>query len=144
MRVALFLLVVSVCACGRGGSRLAYGSGRDVENILAANGVKAPPVTCKNPRLGGSIVRGVSCTLRLTSQDVDTLVARVPLAPSNLPLFHGHTDSCEATPGLGSKDRGVEMLAGKNTKVTNGASDVSVHVVRATGAACIEIRYPWG
>ena len=144
-RLVLLVIPALLAACHRGpGDSLSYGSASDVAEILRANGVKASSLSCKNPKLSGNVIRAVSCTLRLAPAEVATLSAAVPLAPGS-PRYAppGHSDSCEATPGLTSKDPGVEVLVEVNSKVGNGASRISVHLVRTTGAACIEIEYPW-
>jgi hypothetical protein len=123
---------------------LAFGAASDVEDILRANGVTPPSLTCTNPKLRGGAIRAVSCVSKLGPADLATLTRRVPLKRGP-PMFEppGFSDSCEATHGLGSHDRDVTVLVGQNTRVTNGVSRVAVHIVRTTGAACIEIEYPW-
>ena len=129
-------------SCTRASDRLAYGSGDDVIAILRANGVSPGAVHCANPRLGGHVIRAVACTTTLTVADVATLVARVPLAPSDA-AGGSDSDDCEHSAGLRSTDPGVSVSSGRNTRVTNGVGPVELHFVAATGAACIEIRYPW-
>lgn len=142
------LVLVLAAACSRPAAlrspELGFGSGADVQAILEANGVAAAVSGCANVRTQGAAVRAVCCRLRLSPSDVSALAAAVPLAPGPVqhPVEH-YSDSCEATAGLGSKEPGVEVLVGKNTKVPNGASRIELHVVRATGAACVEIVYPW-
>jgi hypothetical protein len=68
--------------------------------------------------------------------------ASVPLHPGK-PAPYGDRDNCETMPGLRSMDPGVEVLVGKNMKVPNGVGPIELHVVRQTGAACIEIHSPW-
>jgi hypothetical protein len=119
---------------------LTYGSSSDVEAILRENGVVVDPLRCVNPNHGGAVTRAVACALSLKPDQVTALTANVPLRPGR-PAPYGDRDNCETMPGLRSTDPGVEVLVGKNTKVPNGVGPVEVHVVRGTGAACIEIHY---
>ena len=121
---------------------LAYGSSRDVDAILSENGVSTGPLRCVNPNQGGAVTRGVTCALSLTAAQVASLTANAPLRPGK-PAPYGDRDNCETMPGLRSTDIGVEVLVGKNTKVPNGVGPIELHLVHETGAACIEVHYPW-
>jgi hypothetical protein len=141
--LALVVLAASLASGCRPSQRLAYGSGKDVEDILRAYGVTGVKLDCKNPHYpSNSIVRAVACTTTLTPAEVATLTRSVPLAPGPAspaaPL-----DSCESVAAVRSDAGGVDVLVGKNTKVTNGASRIEVHVA-PSGAACVEIAYPFG
>lgn len=119
---------------------LAYGSSEDIADILAAHGVTSRGLVCKNPRHeDGTIVRAVACATALTDDEVQTLRASVPLAPGPArdPAPH---DNCSTL----LKGAALDILVGENTRVTNGARAIQLYVDRATGAACVEIVYPWG
>lgn len=122
---------------------LAYGSPEDVADILRANGVTPAAMHCVNPLVGGQLIRAIACTTRLSPADVATLTERVPLAPATA-YSQADTGDCEHTAGLRARDRGVVVYEGRNTRVPNGIGPILVHVVPATGAACVEVHVPWG
>ncbi len=131
--------------CGRstGAATLAYGSSGDVDEILKKNGVTVTSLHCDNPKEAGSVTRAVACTTSLSPAQLAALTSSVPLRTGK-PAPYGTADNCESAPGLRSRDVGVDVLVGKNTKVPNGAAAIEVHFAAASGRACIEIHYPWG
>lgn len=139
---ALLLWGASACTRTTSARGLAYGSADDVALILRSGGVARSGLQCNNPSYDGAITRGVTCALTLSPAEIASLTAKIPLAPGS-PNPNGNRDTCEAMPGLASTLPGVAVLIGKNTKVTNGVGPVEVHVASATGAACIQITYPW-
>lgn len=147
MLACLGLLLALSLACeskpASDGTLLAYGSSDDVRAILQANGVEAGLMTCANPgSRDGQITRAVACTLALAPTEIDTLVARVPLAAGES-IPYGEINNCVASMRPRALDPRLEVLVGENTRVTNGVGRIELHVVRATGVACVEIHYPW-
>jgi hypothetical protein len=130
---------------------LEFGSADDVADILLANGVVAPALDCTNVAFATdpahSPLRSVACTLPLPDAFAQLLARNVPLVPGQ--TLHAssphavYAGSCATRPGLGPTDERVEVLVGKNTKVTNGVERIELHIARRQGLACIEITYPW-
>lgn len=139
----LVLTALTSCLCGS--SRVLYGSAGDVDAMLHANGVTATVSACRNVRLGGSIVRRLSCEVTLTPGEVAALVSSMPMkrAPE-VAVRAGYTDTCESRPGFASTAPGVQVLVGTNTAVPNGVGRVELRVVAAGGRGCIEVEYPSG
>jgi hypothetical protein len=79
----------------------------------------------------------------LGPDDLAILTKRIPLKHGEPHLPPPHADSCEATSGFASREKGVEVLVGQNRSTPNGVGRIAVHVVRRTGTACVEIEYPW-
>ncbi len=140
----IWLAVAAACARQESFERpLEYGSVDDVRAVLASGGAKSLQLDCRNVRYAtGEVIRSVACTTAISERELATLVDSLRLSPG--PAFNsGMRDACESRHGLRSVDAGVDVLVGTNTRVTNGVGRIEIHVVRATGAACIEITYPW-
>jgi len=124
-------------------ARLEYGSTDDVRAVLASGGMKLPRLTCTNVRHAtGEVIRSVACATTLTAPALATLIRALPLRAGTA-FNEGMRDACESRSGLRSGDPDVEVLVGMNTRVPNGVGRIEIHVVRASGAACVEITYPW-
>lgn len=141
-------LLVSALASGctepaRRDDRLDYGSVGDVRAVLESGGATSLQLTCSNVRYPtGDVIRSVACTTTLPASTLATLSSTLALKPG--PAFHdGMRDACESRAGLRSTEPDVEVLVGENARVPNGIGRIEIHVVRASGAACVEMTYPW-
>lgn len=141
-RIVVVIGALTAFTRARAAEGIDFGSGEDVAEILRANGVAPARMRCVNPRVGGHAIRAVACTTRLSRADVAALRGSVPLTRA-ASASQVDTGDCEHTPGLRSRDRGVVVYRGDNARVPNGVGPIEVHVAPATGAACIEIHYPW-
>ncbi|HEY0136058.1 MAG TPA: hypothetical protein VGB85_18355 [Nannocystis sp.] len=130
--------LVAILALASACDRVAYGSSADVADILAAHGVTAPSLVCRNPAYeDGAIVRAVACTTTLTPAEVETLRATVPLAPGT-PRSSAPVHNCATR--IAAR---AEVLVGANTRVANGVGPIALYHDRTSGEACVEITYPW-
>jgi hypothetical protein len=140
------LLAALISACTKPASRdarLDYGSVGDVRAVLESGGATSLQLDCTNVGYPtGEVIRSVACSATLPPSTLATLGSTLALKPG--PAFHeGMRDACESRAGLRSADAGVEVLVGTNARVPNGIGRIEIHVVRASGAACIEMTYPW-
>lgn len=140
------MLAALATACSASSARdphLEYGSIDDVRQILASGGATSLALDCANVRYAtGEVIRSVACTTTLPAASLTSLVETLSLTTG--PAFNaGMRDACESRSGLRSADPGVEVLVGKNRRVQNGVGRIELHVVRASGTACVEITYPW-
>ena len=135
-----------VVACSKAkprDARLEYGSVDDARAILSSGGAGSLPLACANVRHAtGEVIRSIACTTTLPPDTLVKLEKTLPLHAGEA-FNGGMRDACESRPGLRSTDPGVAVLVGQNTRVPNGVGRIEVHVVASSGAACVEITYPW-
>ena len=149
MRLGIALLVLSLSACRGGAKRgaLAYGDEKDVERFLASNGAAVTVSGCTNVVVAGGVTRAVSCTTKLTPADLGALTAKASLVRAQASsVMLGESGRCEGRAGYRSDEAGVEVWSAHwgCGPPNRGFSYLEVHVVPATGAACVETEYNWG
>lgn len=149
MRSPTLLVIAGMVACSHDrrpaseDKALAFGSVADVRAVLESGGAPSLRLDCENvAHAGGEVIRTIACTTTLAPAPLAQLEATLGLRPG--PAFHAEMrNACESLPGFRTSDPSVEILVGENARVPNGIERVQIHVVRSTGAACVEVTYPW-
>jgi hypothetical protein len=149
-RLLVLLSAVALLLACRGATKrstLSYGDEKDVERFLASNGAPVTVEACTNVVVAGGVTRALSCTTKLAPAELAALTARASLSRASATSVKlGESGRCEARAGYRSDDSGVEVWSAQwNCGPPNrGFAYLELHVVPATGAACVETQYNWG
>jgi hypothetical protein len=145
---AVLLLAVGVgCKDGAKRSALAYGNEKDVERFLAGYGAPVTVEGCTNVVVAGGVTRALSCTTKFAPGELASLTGKATLARASVTSVKvGETGRCEGRAGYRSDEAGVEVWSARwgCDSSNRGFLYLELHVVPATGAACVETEYTWG
>ena len=151
-RVGLMARVLSVLAlvtgCGEraversSGDALEYGSAADVERFLAQQDVSLSLVECQNIRQGGQVTRGLTCMTSLRPEQVTTLTDALGLESGATRSNDGSSGHCAARLAAEPEVEVWGAFWGCGPP-RRGFGHLEIHLVPATGRACISTAYNW-
>jgi len=129
-------------AVERSSDALAYGSASEVERFLAQEGVAVSLVDCQNIRQGGQVTRGLTCMTSLSREQVATLTDAFGLESGATRSNGGSSGHCAARL---SAEPEVEVWGAfwGCGPPSRGFGHLEIHLVPATGRACISTQYNW-